>query len=137
MLITRRRWDFYFVPLIVLTTVSGLVLAVIFEEARCLVAPLAPLFLWLFLRWMTPVGGFRSQTISATPGMPQFLAWSSIILGIMISFFVLDEFLLGHKLDEPPKLYHYAFTASLLALLFLGVWRIEKRYKTAGTKGQM
>lgn len=88
-LITRRRWDWLFLPIIVLTLVFGLVMWLAFEQPRMLVAPVAPVGLWLFLRITTPKSGLIAKRLSITPERSRLL-WISlcfVVLFLATAFF--------------------------------------------------
>ena len=80
--ITRRRWDWYFVPAILLSVVIGAVAYWKFQQPRMLVAPLMPALLWLFLRAMTPRQGLVVKRMTAEPGMTSFLVFEIWWLGV-------------------------------------------------------
>lgn len=61
--ITRRRWDWYFVPSIVISAGIGIVLYWRLGQPRFLTAPAAPIFLWLFLRFTTPKKRLGNKTV--------------------------------------------------------------------------
>uniref|UniRef100_UPI0013ED5BA7 hypothetical protein n=1 Tax=Aquisphaera insulae TaxID=2712864 RepID=UPI0013ED5BA7 len=56
-LITRRRWAFYCLPLVILASLGGVVAWRIAGHPRFLVAPVLPLFLWGGLHFFTPAEG--------------------------------------------------------------------------------
>ena len=67
-MITRRRWDCYFVPAILLSVVIGAVACWKFQQPRMLAAPLMPALLWILLRAMTPRQGLVSKRWFAGDG---------------------------------------------------------------------
>ena len=84
-LISRRRWDWYFLPLIMLCAVAGTVAAWRLAQPRLLVAPLAPTSIWAVLRVLTPKRGYLSSSISATPGMSAYLLFLLLWLAIAVA----------------------------------------------------
>ncbi|MCA9231765.1 MAG: hypothetical protein KDA57_14035 [Planctomycetales bacterium] len=87
-LITRGRWDRFFIPFIVLAAFGGAIVAWWLKQPRMLLAPIQIMFVWLILRFLTPKRGYVSKSISATPGLPSFLAfgvlWGTLgICGIL------------------------------------------------------
>ena len=63
--ITRRRWNWYFVPAILLSVVIGAVADWTFQQPRMLIAPLMPIFLWILLRIGTPRQGLVVKRMTA------------------------------------------------------------------------
>jgi len=85
--IARRRWDWYFIPVILLSAVFGVITSWKFQQPRLLAAPLAPALLWLVLRAMTPRQGLVTKRITAEPGMMGFLVFEACWLGIALAGF--------------------------------------------------
>ncbi|MDF1746319.1 MAG: hypothetical protein P1V19_21665, partial [Gimesia sp.] len=80
-LLTRKRWDWYFVPLILLTAVLGIIATWKFQLPRLLSAPLLPTMLWLMLRYGTPKRGMVCGRISHDKEFVKLwkhIAWCSI-----------------------------------------------------------
>jgi hypothetical protein len=61
--LTRRRWDWYFVPAIVVFAGLGVLLYLLLDQPRLLAAPLAPAAFWLLMRFTTPKQGLVSERI--------------------------------------------------------------------------
>jgi hypothetical protein len=100
-LITRRRWDWYFIPAILLSGVFGIVASSILQQERLLMAPLGPAALWLMIRFMTPRQGLRAHRIGKDPqiGFLYFLlVWSCIFFVGIWAFSIA-------KLPEPHATY--------------------------------
>jgi hypothetical protein len=78
-LITRRRWDWYFLGATVVILLGGLATALVIGDAillrRLPVALLSVLPFWLVTRLLTPRSGMSVTTIRATQGAPQLLWW--------------------------------------------------------------
>ncbi len=72
-LITRRRWDWYFIPFILVFALIGLVLFLALQQPRMLAAPLIPILLWLCLRFTTPKVGHAETRIERNPEVMRFL----------------------------------------------------------------
>jgi hypothetical protein len=75
--ITRRRWDWYFLPGILLAAAIGVYLWQMFGLSRSLIGPLPLIALWLFVRWGTPKQGMLVPT---SPEDRQLIAWFSLTL---------------------------------------------------------
>jgi hypothetical protein len=69
----RSRWDWYFIPAILLSAVIGSVAYWKYDQPRVLVAPLMPTLLWLLLRFGTPRQGLVVKRMGAAPGERRFL----------------------------------------------------------------
>lgn len=122
-LLTRKRWDWYFVPFILLTIVLGIVAAWKFQLPRLLNAPVLPTILWLILRYGTPKRGMVSQRISADREFVKlwnYIAWWSIIC--LIIFVMLKLLKLPGFFCEFP-----GFIVMTLWTL-VAYWRIFQSY---------
>src|SRR5262245_54911637 len=71
--LTRKRWDCYFLVATAAAAVLGLRFSFVLEDRSPLIWPLSVVALWLLLRFQTPVGGMPARRISATPGARQLL----------------------------------------------------------------
>lgn len=82
LVLTRKRWAWYFVPTTVLFAVVGIVLSWKFQLHRSLIAPVAPLLLWAVMHFSTPREGMPTSRINAEPGRGRYLLfllfWASI-----------------------------------------------------------
>jgi hypothetical protein len=118
--LTRRRWDWYLVPVILLSAIYGAVAWWQFQQPRMLMAPLIPAFLWLFLRFGTPRKGLASKRIGAVPGQAGFLLFLLLWFGVAIVGLVV------FKIWQPP-MPHAAILATAI-LLWFGVlfWRAHQ-----------
>jgi hypothetical protein len=126
--LTRRRWDWYFLAATAAAAILGLVFSFVLEDRTPLVWPLCVVALWLLLRFQTPVGGMPARRISATPGARQLLAWLALMVALFAGVFAFDGLVLGQGWHEPLKLYHLGLYLPPLIVLLVGVWIIEKRY---------
>lgn len=118
--LTRRRWDWYFVPFILLSAVVGLVTSGVFQQPRMLAAPLLPGLMWIVLRVQTPRQGMVAKRITAEPGLLRFLAFELAWFVVGIAGVVL------FKIWKPPMpnalvLGTIAFAAWLGVLLWQAV----------------
>lgn len=87
--ITRRRWDWYFIPLIVLCAVLGIVLSWQFQQPQAIVFPVLPAVLWLCIRGMTPRNGFVAERVTSRPEVVGYLVFLACWLGVAIAGVVL------------------------------------------------
>jgi hypothetical protein len=62
--LTRRRWDWYFIPFVLVATVFGIVAWLKLGLPRMLAAPLLPIPLWLLLRLKTPKEGIKTKRMT-------------------------------------------------------------------------
>ena len=128
--LTRRRWDWYFLPAVAIAVVLSVALSWTSGQLRPLAGPLLLLLLvWVWLRVRTPTTGIRTRTVSATPGMPQLLAWCAFILVLLAGGIAMDIIIFGQRFNEPVRPYHVALTVLLMLLLIGGGWIIERRYR--------
>ncbi len=112
--ITRRRWDWYCVPFILLMAVFGFAASWRLQQPRMLVAPLLPAFLWLMLRTVTPREGMAAKRITSEPGMTNFLVFELFWFGVAVAGLVV------FKIWNPPMPVA-AITAGIALVLWLGV----------------
>jgi hypothetical protein len=87
--ITRKKWDWYFVPAVVLFAVLGVVQYWYLEQPRMLAQPVAVVGLWLLVRFMTPREGLVAERITSRPetvGYLIFMAWwlAAVVIGIVL-----------------------------------------------------
>ena len=128
LVLTRRRWDGYFVVATAAAAVLGVAFSSVLEDWLPLLWPLGILGLWPLLRFQTPVGGMSARRISATPGACQLLLWLALMLMLFAGVFAFDVLVLGQGWHVPLKLYHLGLYLPLLIIQLVGVWIIEKRY---------
>lgn len=80
--ITRRRWDWYFAPLVILFAVLGVILYWCLEMPEMLALPVMVVAFWLAIRFATPRGGFVAERITSDPQRLGFLiflvGWLSV-----------------------------------------------------------
>ena len=95
--LTRRRWDWYFVPAILVAAAFGAIANLFLQQPRMLLAPVGPVVIWLALRFMTPRRGLRDIRISSRPD----LGFLGFIIG-WLCLTVVGVFAFGAlKLPEP------------------------------------
>jgi hypothetical protein len=87
-LLTRRRWDRFFLLVTVVMAAAGIVCAWLFRSLPILFLPLSSPLMWLLMRFSTPRKGMRCKRISATPekGYLLFLLiWGVVGMAMMMS----------------------------------------------------
>jgi hypothetical protein len=72
-LLTKRRWDRFFLVLTATTAVVSAVCARVLEYPPALVLPVICLLMWLMIRFYTPAKGMRDKRLSANPEKGYFL----------------------------------------------------------------
>jgi peptidoglycan/LPS O-acetylase OafA/YrhL len=124
--ITRTRWDWYFLPAIVLSAIFGAIAWLRFQQPHFLVGPLAFTAMWLSLRILTPKSGFPATRISTVPGLAAFalflLTWLALAMAGIILFRYLPL--------QPPTNYvvgTLAFVFWMAILLFRAYQQDQKR----------
>jgi hypothetical protein len=127
-LLTRRTWDWYFLPTVAIAAVLGMAFARAWGELQPLLWPLSPAFLWLLLRLQTPKGGMRVSRISAVPGTIPMLAWLSLCLLLTAGVTLVDTVWLGNDWRQPLSGYRLCLYLAVLPVSLGGVWFIQRRY---------
>lgn len=133
-LLTRRRWDAYFLPPIVVVALLS-VLAFWLSSNRAALKSSFPLIaLWLLIRWTWPRDGAVDRTLAATPGMIPLLKWgvTCVILGA-IGTVALGYFVPTPRNGQPwsweKAIVWITFMIVWTAVLMLGCWWLERRSK--------
>jgi hypothetical protein len=121
-LVTRRRWDRFFVVLAALMLPTSILCAWLLQDPSPLAIPIPVAAVWLMIRFTTPRQGMRSRRISATPEkgyLLLLLLWTVVML--------VPICLLGDN--------HFGLDVGLMILWFAGiVWqahRLDRRRKAA------
>jgi hypothetical protein len=125
-LLTRRRWAWYFAP----ATVTALALggaAALSGEARFLAAPAGVLALWWWVRRSTPRGGMRDRRLSADPEVWHLLGWGALCLGLVIAAELADGYVTGRPFGAPYRAYHLAVLGPVAAVFLAGTFVIARR----------
>jgi hypothetical protein len=117
--LTRRRWDWYFIPLVVLSAIAGYIGFRAFQQPRLLSTPLLPILFWLTLRYMTPRQGMIYLRLSADPEYYRFLQFWFWWIGLGLVGFVA-------QLIWPARDGRDSLIYGLIAIPYLGVfiWRV-------------
>jgi len=123
--LTRGRWTLYFLAALALTTILGVTLFLTTGEESFLCCPLSAFAVWIV--WPPP--SVRARRISASPGVPQLLAWLAFMILEVTGIAVFDVLVIGHGWMEPSKPYHLWLLIPLGVILILGVYFIDKRYQ--------
>ncbi len=87
--ITRRRWDWYFLPINVVSLILAPVVAWRLEQPRLLAFPILPAVLWLCMRGMTPREGLVAERITSRPEVVGYLVFMAWWLGVAVAGVVL------------------------------------------------
>ncbi|QDT43708.1 hypothetical protein Pan241w_38100 [Gimesia alba] len=81
-LLTRKRWDWYLIPTILIFTVGATLATWKFQLPNLLVGPVIPLVLWLMLRYSTPKRGMVSKRISSQTYLKSMLIFEAWWLSV-------------------------------------------------------
>ena len=128
--LTRRRWDLYFVPAIVISAGIGFYLWWVLDEARFLAGFVGFTIVWIWLRLMTPKEGLVDRRISATPGQKGFIVCWAVSFALV---FVLFLVVCVAKVEIPPFVI-YAALGIVVGGVFLGGHLGERARKRAEAK---
>lgn len=123
-LITRRRWNWYFAPVILISTLIGVMFWWMRGEPKGLLTPLPTALLWLWLRFSTPRKGMPATRLSARPDARRFIIMEFVWLGIG-----LGGICLFRLLNLPLVLGLVALTAWLGPLLWQAYLLDQKQKK--------
>ena len=82
--ITRRRWDWYFIPAIALSIILGVAFYWWLEQPRMLLFPAAPVLAWLFIRHTTPREGLVTERITSHPELVSYLVFVACWGGVAV-----------------------------------------------------
>lgn len=127
-LITRRRWDWYFLAGTIGSTIAGVIAAWKLNRWQMLGAPLFILPLWLFVRTMWPKDGRQVPTVLGTPGAAPMLAWAAFMLTLTGVLIWLDMRYFGQGFRDPLRWYHYVASALLYGLIVGGFGVIDRKW---------
>ena len=121
--LTRRRWDVYMIPLLAGTILIGGVRVWQTGQLSFALTPLAALPIWIMLRRSTPPEGMQVATIRATPGAIVMLWFSATAVVVMAALLSIDRYVFGHPIHAPLQTYHAWFFAPPMVILFSGaIW---------------
>jgi hypothetical protein len=134
---TRRRWDYLFLPAFVVTALIGVGLWWTSGKPKELINPIGLLPMWAVFRWLTPREGQYERTIAGTPGLVPMMLWFGIwVLGVGVcGCLILNHLVpLPNKFDEPaPPLRTIQIWVGFVLAWFIGLFtvanQIERRVK--------
>jgi hypothetical protein len=122
-LITRRRWDWYFLPPAVLAGVVGVVVAWYTNQWQMALLPVAFLPHWLLFRFLTPKSGRIEHTIRTSLASKIAAALLGfLIIALMSLLLLIDVAVIGHGLREPLSWYHWIGFVGILSVMLFGLW---------------
>jgi hypothetical protein len=127
-LLTRRRWAWYFGPFTLITFIASVVASVATGETCFLWGPVLPFAMWLMMRFHTPAQGMRARKIGRSPGEKQMFLWMGFVCCLTLLFAVFDAAVLGHGLQEPLQWYHWLVFSGIMVLLIGGIAFLQSRY---------
>jgi len=124
-LIKRRRWDWYLLPVAALAAVWGVASATWLGKPRLLFIPVLPLFFWGMLRFSTPKSGFVSKSMTATPGH----SW--VLLLLLIELIIVVGGVFGFPVIRPmlpiPNVITGALIVGIVCGTFAQAFLIDKK----------
>ena len=126
MLLTRRRWDAYMLPLFVAMILFGAFSVWKTGQLRFAAAPLGVLPLWAMLRFLTPRVGMKTSTIRSTPGAVVMLWFSGAGILLAGALVAVDIYLIGHPFRAPLEPYHAILFTPPFILIFAGAYRADR-----------
>jgi hypothetical protein len=123
--LTRRRWDWYFIPFVLVATVFGIVAWLKLGLPRMLAAPLMPMALWLMLRLGTPKEGMKTErmTRKSDQGRAAFAAgsWAGGLFAVLMVV----------KVSNPPMANVILGVASVVCMggMLWSVNRLDREFR--------
>ncbi len=131
-ILTRRRWDAYMLPLFLASTAIGILRVWQTGQFRFAFAPVAVIPIWLMLRLQTPRNGMEVKSIRSTPGAVILLWFMAATLLSMVLLIAIDIYVFKHPFRAPLEPYHAALFSPPFIIMFTGVYwadRIAKAKK--------
>ena len=131
-LLTRRRWDAYMLPLFLAVAAIGVVRAIQSGQLRFTLLPVVVIPICLMLRLQTPRDGMPASTVRSTPGAIVMLWFAIAALSSMTILLVIDSYIFEHPFRTRLKLYHALLFAPPFIIMFVGAFfadRIQKQHK--------
>ena len=132
-LITRHRWDSYFLPATLLSAMIGVLCAWHLGQPQCLLFPVPVVGVWLWMRFTTPRKGFRSQRLSKMferGFLLSLLVWT----GIATAALAVDRFVsphLSHPSIWPVSVCVLWFIAMGVVFYRLDHWKQQREQPMA------
>jgi uncharacterized membrane protein YedE/YeeE len=133
-LLTRRRWDWYFGPAMIAIVVTSASVALATDNPwSYLVIPFFAL-LWIWVRFSTPRLGMRAKRLSASP--PELFAilrCGTAMIALVVAVAVIDSWVTGNDPTGPMRPYHALLVGPIfvvfLARILTLAWRADRRKK--------
>lgn len=119
-LLTRRRWDLYMVPLLLGALAVGFVRVYQTGQLRYALTPIAVVPFWFMLRIRTPREGMRVSTIRSTPGAIVMICFGAASMTSFVLLSAIDVYVFHHSFRAPLELYHAALFAPPFVIMFTG-----------------
>jgi hypothetical protein len=129
-LLTRKRWDVYMLPLFAALVLFGALSAWKTGQLRFAAAPLGVLPLWAILRGLTPRDGMKTPTIRSTPGAVVMLWFSGAGILLAGALVAVDIYLIGHPFRAPLEPYHAILFTPPFILIFAGAYWADRIAKS-------
>jgi hypothetical protein len=104
-LLTRRRWDWYFLPATLIAVALGLFVTTTTGDRWILVAPVPMALLWLCTRFSTLPEGMRVRRMSADPDFVRLICWQILMLVLMLAVMAVDCYANGRAFAAPLEAY--------------------------------
>lgn len=128
--LTRRRWDLYLVPAILISAGIGFYLWWALDEMRFLAGFVGLTIVWIWLRLMTPKAGMVDPRISAIPVQKGlFICWAVSFSIMFVVFLVVCV----AKAEIPPFVSYTALGIAVGGLL-LGSYLADRTRQRAEAK---
>lgn len=131
-LLTRRRWDAYMLPLFLAVAGIGLVRTIQSGQLRYALLPAVVMPIWLMLRLQTPRDGRLTSTVRSTPGAIVMLGFAFAAMLSMSILFIIDIYVIGHPFRSQLEPYHVLLFAPPFIIMFVGAFlaeRVRKQHK--------
>jgi hypothetical protein len=126
-LITRRRWDWYFLAGFAAAAPITILAVAITGSWRPLVGLVGFLLIWLMVRLLTPRHGMRAPPLSAEPEAMAMLRIGPMTVALMIVMCALDYWLTGHHPSEPLEPYHALLIGPIAIIYFARILTLARR----------
>jgi hypothetical protein len=126
-LLTRRRWGWYFIPTILAATVLGGSLAVATGDLGNLGAPALLAFLWGLMWFSTPRQGMPDRRLSSNPDLVRLLCWGGLMFVLVLAVEVADCCLTGRAFGGPLEGYHIALFGPIVMVFLVGTLILARR----------
>jgi hypothetical protein len=129
--LTRKRWDAYMMPLFVASFFLGGYTAWRTGQPRFYAAPFPVLLMWVMLRFTTPREGMAVTTIRSTPGAVVMLSFCAAAMLLMVTLSLVDIYVLDHPMDATLEPYHVLLYAPPFIVMLSGACWADRIAKAA------